>query len=65
MTNDLEWVSLIYRALHGTQTAVQLNLWLRTYNRELGAKPIELIQTGRGAQVLEEAERLANGDSGE
>jgi hypothetical protein len=37
--------------------------WLRTYNRELGATPLELIQTGRGGQVLEEAERLANGDS--
>jgi hypothetical protein len=65
MTNDLEWVSRIYRALHGTQTADEVNLWLLTYNRELGAKPIELIQTGRGAQVLEEAERLANGDSDE
>jgi hypothetical protein len=51
----------VVSALLDTFKPVGVGIWLDSYNRKLGGRPLDLIKAGEASRVLDEATRLAGG----
>ncbi len=55
------WLGLIINSLLDTYKPEGVGIWLQSWNRNIGGRPLDLIAAGEGEWVLAEADRLAGG----
>ncbi len=55
------WLGLIIESLLDTYKPEGVGIWLQSWNRNIGGRPLDLIAAGEGERVLVEADRLAGG----